>query len=74
MNENADYVKVPIFPDCVDNFPDFSPYFPILCILLTFTWSVSAPVTFLLHKKSQKRLPVYLDRFLFSRISHKAFW
>jgi len=29
---NTDYVKVPIFPDFVDNFPDFSPislpYFP----------------------------------------------
>jgi len=33
---NTDYVKVPIFPDFVDNSPDFStiplPYFPILCI------------------------------------------
>jgi len=34
---NTDYVKVPIFPDFVDSFPDFSPisspHFAILCKL-----------------------------------------
>jgi len=38
---NTDYVKVPIFPGFVDNFPSFPPislsYFPILCKLDNFT-------------------------------------
>jgi len=38
---NTDYVKVPIYPDFIDNFPDFSPiplpYFPILCKLDNLT-------------------------------------
>jgi len=38
---NTDYVKAPIFPDLVVNFPDFSPiflqYFPILCKLDNLT-------------------------------------
>jgi len=39
---NTDYVKFPIFPDAVDNFPDFSPisflYFLILCEISLWQW------------------------------------
>jgi len=41
-------VKVPIFLDFVDNFPEFSAmsllYFPILCKLDIYTVCISAPV------------------------------
>jgi len=46
----TDFVKVLIFPDFVNNFPDFSPsslpYFPIFwpCEITTLIWPVSASV------------------------------
>jgi len=48
---NTDYMKVPVFPDCIDNFSDILIIFPDdMCKLdnltlsnhTTFTWSVSA--------------------------------
>jgi len=37
ISVNIDDVKVPIFPDFVDNFPDFMKIRPILCKLDNLT-------------------------------------